>query len=110
MDNLTKSQKRELRRVVRLAHERELGAALTALEAEFRRWRAGEIDVHELNDAIHQFHQDPSRKLWVRYTDGRPDFEAAFALQKGILTDSDVGPEVLPLLKDRLVLFGPADE
>ena len=54
--SFSKAQKREVRRLAGLAHERELAAAVDNLRAQFERWRAGEFDVFELNERIHQFH------------------------------------------------------
>ena len=49
-----------------VAHERELGHALLGLRAQFDRWERGEISADDLNDLVHQFHQDPSREIWKR--------------------------------------------
>jgi hypothetical protein len=100
--DLTKAQRRELRRIAGLAHERELAAALTALEEQFRRWRAGEIEVHDLNDAIHQFHQGPSRQLWLRYSDAPFEFAALHAVQSGVVAAAEVAPDIAEILKPRL--------
>jgi len=62
--DMTKAQRRRLGQLAAIAHERELAVELAKVEAEFLRWRSGEIDVHELNDSIHAFHQGPSRKLY----------------------------------------------
>jgi len=100
--DLTKGQRRELRRIAGLAHERELARALTAVEEQFIRWRSGEIGPHELNDAIHRFHQGPSRQLWLHYNDGPVEFAALDAVQRGVVAESDVAPDVLEMLKSRL--------
>jgi hypothetical protein len=99
---LTKAQKRELRRIADLAHDRELSAALADLEQQFRRWRAGEIGPHDLSDAIHAFHQGPSRKLWLRYSDGTAELAALFAAERGIVAEHEIDSDVLELLKPRL--------
>ncbi len=100
--DLTKGQRRELRRIAGLAHERELGSALTAVEEQFRRWRSGEIGPHDLNDAIHRFHQGPSRQLWLQYQDGPVEFAAVHAVQRGVVAADELAPEVLEILKPRL--------
>src|SRR6266540_4029035 len=41
MDSFEKAQRKELRRLAGLAHERELAIALAALEAQFHEWHAG---------------------------------------------------------------------
>jgi hypothetical protein len=44
--SLTKGQRRAIAELAGIAHERELSAELAKLEADFERWRAGEIDPH----------------------------------------------------------------
>jgi hypothetical protein len=72
----TKAQRREVRRLTGLAHERELSTAAGRLQSEFDRWRRGEIDVFILNECIHKFHDGTSREL---YKDMR------WARQSGVL-------------------------
>ena len=100
--DLTKAQRRELRRIAGLAYERELATALTAVEEDFRRWRAGEIGPHDLNEAIHRFHQGPNRHLWLQYSDGPVEFAALRGVQSGVVSESEVAPDVLELIKPRL--------
>src|SRR5688572_19120489 len=102
--DLTKGQRRELRRIAGLAHERALATALTEVEKQFLRWRAGEIGPHDLNDAIHRFHQGPSRQLWLQYQDGPVEIAAVHAVQRGVVAADELSPEILEILKPRLVL------
>lgn len=51
-----------------MAYERELSMATEELASRFARWRAGEIDVFELNEFIHESHNDASRDLYKIYT------------------------------------------
>lgn len=99
---MTKAQRRHLRELAATAHERELSVELGKLETDFARWRSGEIDAHQLSESIHAFHQGPSRKLYTRYTDTDPDFSVAAAVVRGILSESDVGAEMLELLARHL--------
>jgi hypothetical protein len=103
--DLTKGQKRELQRIASLAHDRELSAALAALEEQFRLWRAGELGPHDLSAAIHEFHQGPSRELWVRYSDSPGELGVLSALQRGVVAEHEIASDVLDLLKPRLKLF-----
>jgi hypothetical protein len=101
-DDLTKGQKRELQRIAGLAYERELSAALSDLEAYFQRWRAGEIEPHDVSEAIHAFHQGPSRTLWSRYThDG--EYAAIAAVAKGVVRHDEVAADLLEVIKHELV-------
>jgi hypothetical protein len=103
--DLTKAQKRELRRITGLAYERELTAALATLEEQFHRWRSGHIGPHDLSDAIHTFHQGPSRSLWSRYNDGHGYLAAIAAVARGIVGKQEVAAELLEVLRPRLQLF-----
>ena len=90
MTKLTKSQRKQVRELIDLAHSRELSDALTSLEGEFRRWRAEEINAFELDELIHEHHQGASRKIWKRYS-STSHWEIALpgALHLGTLTRED---------------------
>lgn len=103
-DELTKAQKRELRRIVGLAYERELGAALAPLEDQFRRWRAGELGAHDVSEAIHAFHQGASRKLWSRYN-ADTYLVAVGAIASGIVAQHEVAADLMAILKRGLAAF-----
>lgn len=103
--DLTKQQKRELRRIVALAYERELSAALATLEEQFCRWRAGEIGPHDLGDAIHKFHQGPNRSLWSRYNEGHGYLAAVAAVATGVVAQHEVAADLMEVLKPRLAAF-----
>src|ERR1700730_1190913 len=62
-DLQSKAIRRRLRELAGQAYARELGAELTKLEADFARWRSGEIDPVELSDRIHRFHNGRGRGL-----------------------------------------------
>jgi hypothetical protein len=96
--DLSKSQRRKIRELSALAHDRELSAELGKLEEAFRRWRSGELDPHQLNDLIHAFHQGPSRKLFSRYADSDSTLPVAAAVAHGIIADTEVPEDVLSVL------------
>ncbi len=100
---LTKRQKSEVRALLGLAWERELETALSDLEQDFRRWRAGEIDAFELNQRIHTYHNGPSRKIWAQYAGASVDLIlVAGALRAGILRREEVSQELQEKLVDVL--------
>ena len=98
--DISKAQKRELRRIVALAHERELTRALTALETHHARWRNNEIDVFELNEEIHKFHDGISRELYKIYVLGEPHWGAARGLANGVIEESEIDPALRPRLRE----------
>src|SRR6266498_2242246 len=100
--NLTKDQRRRLRELGAIAYERELSEHLTALESEFKRWRAGEIDGFAVSEAIHRFHQGPARDLFSKYETSHVDFAVAHAFHRGVLSEDEVGAEVLEAIAKHL--------
>jgi hypothetical protein len=97
--DLTKSQRRRIRELAGMAYDRELARELTALETEFVRWRAGSINVHDLCERIHEFHQGPNRRLFMTYTGSTIELALAAAIANGIITEAEAGPDILGLLR-----------
>jgi hypothetical protein len=95
----TKSQRRLLRELAGKAHDRELARELGALEADFARWRQGEIDVHELSEQIHRFHNGPARRLYLDYMSTHLELSVGAALGRGVLSEEEATPEILEALK-----------
>lgn len=106
--DLTKAQKRRLRDLAGLAYERELAAASAALLREFRRWNSKEIDVFELNEKIHEFHNGISRTLYGRYARMDPKFGVAHAIKSGVLKRAEIDDKIFALVSGMLeVLSSP---
>ncbi len=98
----SKAQRRRLRDLGAMAYERELSAELSKLETEFCRWRAGEIDAHELSDRIHRFHQGPARQLFSKYGHSNLDFAVAHAVHRGLITEDEAGADGIEMLRIHL--------
>lgn len=107
---LTKAQRKRLLQLAAIAHERDLAVELARLEAAFQRWRAQELDAFELSDLIHRFHQGPSRDLFSKYDRANMDFAVAHAIHRGILTEAEVGTEVLDVLASHLAFYREREE
>jgi hypothetical protein len=88
-----------------IAYERDLSAELSKLETEFGRWRAGEIDAHELSDHIHCFHQGPARKFFSKYDHSNLDFAVAHAIHQGLITEEEAGADAIELLRVHLAFL-----
>ena len=101
----TKAQRARLRELCGLAYERDLSAELARLEAAFQRWRANEVDAFELSDLIHDFHQGPSRKLFVKYSQRDLPLAVASAIHRGVLAEGEVGADILELLGPQIASF-----
>ena len=109
-DLLTKSQKREVRRLASLAYERELSAAAKELALSFDSWRSGKIDVFTLNEAIHRYHNGISRELYKRYAMGDEDISAIDAISRGIIKEGEVAPEILSRFSGVLESIKPRNQ
>ena len=105
MDSFGKAQRKELRRLAGVAHERELGTALAALQVQFEEWNAGKLDVHGLSDAIHQFHNGVARDLYVTYTRLEPRVAVAQAVARKILRDDEVPPGLREALQSLITFY-----
>jgi len=103
MRKLSKSQRKQVRELLQLAFARELSGALEQLEASFHQWRAGGLDVFDLDEEIHKHHQGPSRKIWRKYS-SESDWELALpaALHHGVLTVEDFPSELWDSIGPRL--------
>ena len=88
--DLSKSLRRNIRDLAAVAHNRELGAELRRLDDLFSQWRNGQLGAHELNEAIHHFHDGPSRHLWKIYTDSDPSLAVASAIARGVLQEQEI--------------------
>jgi hypothetical protein len=100
--SFTKAQRREIRRLGSLAHERELGTAAEQLRFEFDRWRSGEIDVFTLNDHIHKFHDGVSRDLYKRYVIGEVEWGVASAIAREVLKEPEIDSSLLQGLRSAI--------
>lgn len=102
--DMTKRQRRLLRELAGLAYERDLAGELTKVEQAFGRWRSGEMDAFDLEQLIHRFHQGPARELFTRYQ-GDPDWSVSHAIVRGILTEAEVEPESLELVRGHVTFL-----
>jgi len=98
---MSKAQKREIRKLEGVAYEREMADAVSKLQAEFERWRQGEMDVFELNERIHKFHDGISRELYKKYAmaGSAVEWVVASAVVNGIVKESEVDPAALEYLQ-----------
>lgn len=105
MREYPKPIKRLIREYAARAYEAELGQALGELEAQFTRWRSGEISAGELSDRIHTFHQGPARELWSRYNARIDETLVAHAIVTGLLPRERIPAELLEALQPILGFY-----
>ena len=105
MEPVTNTERKQLRKLSGVAYERELSSELAALEGRFGEWRAGGIGPHELSDAIHEFHEGASRRLFVFYTQVDPRIVVARAIAYGILKKEEVPYGIVPKLAQMIAYY-----
>jgi hypothetical protein len=94
-----RAQRRRIRELAGIAYDRELARELSLLEEDFARWRTGKISVHDLDHRIHEYHSGPHRELYVHYSGSRTDLIVAVAIVRGIISESEAGPEAFETLR-----------
>lgn len=102
---LSKNQKKRFRELAAIAYERELTTASEQLLAEFIRWQEKQIDVFELNERIHEFHNGISRTLYGRYVGMDPQFGVARALRSSVLKRNEVEDDLFVMVEGMVELL-----
>ncbi len=105
MPDYPKSVKRSLRELAGVAYEEEMRRALRQLAESFDAWRAGEIDVWDLDRRIHKYHNGPARELYKQYNESRVDMLVAYAIMRGIISQETVPTELGPYLERPLAFY-----
>lgn len=108
--DLPKFIRQNIRDLAAVAHERELGAELRRLDELFSQWRNGQLGPQELNDAIHHFHDGPSRHLWKIYTDSDPSLAVASAIARGVLREQEIPLQAAEELRVMVAGFSELSE
>ena len=93
-----------VRKLSGIAYERELAKAAGDLRDQFESWRRGELDVFELNERIHQFHDGISRDLYKKYAMGEASWNLAGAIRNDVIKESEVDPLILENLHNLIAL------
>jgi|GEM_PF-387811 len=96
-----KRLRKAMRELVTRAYERELGKALSDLEASFRIWREGTITCFRLNDLIHDHHDGVSRDLWKKYG-FHPEVLLPILVASGVIQESEVPEELLATMRQKI--------
>ena len=90
--------KKEMRRLVGVAYQREMDSELNEVYKEFKKWEKGEIDCFTLNEIIHKYHDETARYLW-KINHLKPDYLTARGIGKDIIKNEEVNPKIIEYLK-----------
>ena len=104
MRDFTKAEKKQLRTLASEAYRRELYEELRDLDSVFADWRNRNVDEFALAEAIHGFHDGPSRDLYALYGRMDPGYLVGRAVGRRILDESDLPAKILENLTN-LVKF-----
>jgi len=98
---LTKSERKKLRELASAAYEADACRLLEELDAEFARWRKGEIPSSELFSAVHEFHQHKSREFWSMYQGLSDELIVQRAVSLGFVAEGSIPEAILAKLQTR---------
>ena len=109
--NITKAQKKHLRKLAAFGYEKDLARCLNVVKNSFERWDSGEISVWDLNEKIHEFHDDIARELYKSYTSiNDPTFSVVFGIRQGVIDIDEVNEDCKHLLQPLLEYFERSDD
>jgi hypothetical protein len=98
MNDLTKSQKRAVRKLLGDAHEAEIASALIDVEKAIQQWRSGEILPRDVSERIHEFHKQ-TQEIFKTYNYLHPMLALARAVVFGFIDITRVPEELQPRVK-----------
>jgi hypothetical protein len=90
MDHLSSKLKRHLRQLIGFAYERETERSLETLDKEVDAWREHRCSVWDLNQKIHEYHDQTARSLYKLYSGRDHLTTAALAVTRGVLSLDEV--------------------
>jgi hypothetical protein len=105
MPEYSKAVKRKMNELLTLAWERELSEHLQALSGKFDEWKNKKINVWDLADHIHKFHNGPSRDLYNLYNDKMEVPVIARAVAKKLLLREEIPDNIYELIETCLSMF-----
>lgn len=96
-----------IRQYATRAYEAELRRALESLALKFDEWRAGTRSNDDLSQAIHAFHQGPSRDTFKTYNElySPLDMAVVHAIVTGILDEAEIEGDLLEHLAPAIQFY-----
>lgn len=91
MNDYSKTTKKEIKRLAKLAHERELEKALSNLYSKFKHWENNDLDSFELDKEIHKYYNKTSKEIFKKYnSNDLIDYFVAIAIVNNIIKKSEI--------------------
>jgi hypothetical protein len=106
MIEFTKSEKRELRRLAGEAYKAEMEKEVAKLEAAFKIWREGKLNVFDLDEQIHAYSSGPRKELYVFYQmRNQPEAAVARGIAAGLIDIEQVPTELKAKIEHMIGFF-----
>ena len=102
MNEYPKKIKKILKELASLSHQRELAVELKVLHERFNDWENNKIDVFELNEYIHIFHNGASQEIWKKHNHADTDMIVSSSAAFGILRKDEIPDEVFKIIEKRV--------
>ena len=88
--DLTKAERKQIRRLAGIAWERELRDELRKIATAIHEMENDTLTPFDVNDSIHRFHNGASRDLYRQYSDSLPWLGVCRAYIDRVLSDDDL--------------------
>ncbi len=99
MRKITKKQKKHLRALGEKAYEIDLERSIDKLFEKYQLLKRQKISVWDMNQWIHEFHDDIARELHKSYTANDPVYPVALGIITGAIDISEVDESCLDEVK-----------
>ena len=91
MNDYSKKTSKEIKRLAKLAHERELEKALSNLNSKFKQWENKGLDSFELDKEIHKYYNKTSKEIFKKYnSNDLIDYFVAIAVVNNIIKKDEI--------------------
>lgn len=90
MGNYSKKTMKALRELAHTAYERDLERSLDTLHKRFSHWKSQEISAWDLNESIHEFHNDTARNLYKNYTMLNSEYAVSYGLLQSLISEAEI--------------------
>lgn len=101
----SKAAYKKMGELSKMAYERELRGEIEKLAEQFQLWRDNRIDIWDLEEAVHKFHNGPARKLYARYRELSSEQVLPYALHKGFVAHEDLPEEIVEEMRMKAGIY-----
>ena len=111
MNDYSKKQKQELRKLASKLYEIEMNNALEKLFEKFTDWKSSKINCFDLDEEIHLYKKNVSKELYLRYSGNNyHDLLIARGILDELIALDDVPEIIKDDIKQRIEIIESFDE